>query len=606
MAYLDENGLEYVLDKLSTEFDKKSNTGHTHDDRYYTESEIDSKLDEKASELQAGIDSAISIANIQADWNQNDETAVDYVKNRPFYSIAEEVELLPETTVTFVERYGEEYLPLELVFEEGKQYSVCWNGNEYEVVGVNFNDLILIGNLDFIGFEDTGEPFLIGPALDSDGIMIMSAYAGDFSISISAINESVKTIDQKFLPDIDISTGMIVFVEHDKADKTYEEILSAIASGENVYLYYCGEIMYPSYSTELREIISGISPLIAVSVDIEFVSLKGYCTISITQDNVVIISDEYDPYAHESYVDGALSNKADTDHSHTLSDISDIDSLKDTYYTEAEIDSKVSALNSSINGKVPTTRTVNGKALSSNITLSASDVGADAAGSASSALASAKTYADSAASSAATTVKNDLLNGAGAAYDTLKELGDLISANDTAIDALETVAAGKADKSHTHSNYASTVTTTGSGNAITAISQSGNTITATKGSTFSVDGHKHSAADITSGTLTVGRGGTGVTSNPSMLVNLGSTSAASVFAASPRPGITGTLPIANGGTGATSADVARTNLSVYSIADINALLSNYVQAILLSDDGNGNVIIGATSSAAASAEEASF
>lgn len=73
-------------------------------------------------------------------------------------------------------------------------------------------------------------------------------------------------------------------------------------------------------------------------------------------------------------------------------------------------------------------------------------------------------------------------------------------------------------------------------------------------------GHKHAADDITSGTLAVARGGTGVTSNPSMLTNLGSTSAASVFAASPRPGITGTLPIANGGTGATTATAALTAL----------------------------------------------
>lgn len=64
--------------------------------------------------------------------------------------------------------------------------------------------------------------------------------------------------------------------------------------------------------------------------------------------------------------------------------------------------------------------------------------------------------------------------------------------------------------------------------------------------------HNHAAGDITSGTLAVGRGGTGVTSNPSMLTNLGSTTAASVFAASPRPGVTGTLPVANGGTGATT------------------------------------------------------
>lgn len=61
-------------------------------------------------------------------------------------------------------------------------------------------------------------------------------------------------------------------------------------------------------------------------------------------------------------------------------------------------------------------------------------------------LATAKTYAEEQASAAATAVKNELLNGAGAAYDTLKELGDLIVANDSAIDALETVASGKQDK----------------------------------------------------------------------------------------------------------------------------------------------------------------
>lgn len=73
-------------------------------------------------------------------------------------------------------------------------------------------------------------------------------------------------------------------------------------------------------------------------------------------------------------------------------------------------------------------------------------------------------------------------------------------------------------------------------------------------------GHKHDAGDITSGTLAIARGGTGVTSNPSMLTNLGTTAAASVFADSPRPGVTGTLPIANGGTGATTASAALTNL----------------------------------------------
>lgn len=53
------------------------------------------------------------------------------------------------------------------------------------------------------------------------------------------------------------------------------------------------------------------------------------------------------------------------------------------------------------------------------------------------------TYADNVATAAAQQVKSDLLNGAGAAYDTLKELGGLIDENKDAIDALEEIAASK-------------------------------------------------------------------------------------------------------------------------------------------------------------------
>ena len=51
----------------------------------------------------------------------------------------------------------------------------------------------------------------------------------------------------------------------------------------------------------------------------------------------------------------------------------------------------------------------------------------------------------------------------------------------------------------------------------------------------------------------VSKGGTGMTSNPSMLTNLGSASAAGVFQSAPRPGVTGTLPVSRGGTGVTTS-----------------------------------------------------
>lgn len=83
---------------------------------------------------------------------------------------------------------------------------------------------------------------------------------------------------------------------------------------------------------------------------------------------------------------------------------------------------------------------------------------------------------------------------------------------------------------------------------------------------YAASSHNHSASNITSGTLGTARGGTGITSNPSMLINLASTSAASVFATSPRPGVTGTLPLGNGGTGGTTALTARSSLGAVNVS----------------------------------------
>ena len=87
----------------------------------------------------------------------------------------------------------------------------------------------------------------------------------------------------------------------------------------------------------------------------------------------------------------------------------------------------------------------------------------------------------------------------------------------------------------------------------------------------SLANHNHAASNITSGTLGTARGGTGITSNPSMLVNLASTTAASVFATSPRPGVTGVLPIANGGTGTTSTSGILSALGLSSVPKMGVI-----------------------------------
>lgn len=81
------------------------------------------------------------------------------------------------------------------------------------------------------------------------------------------------------------------------------------------------------------------------------------------------------------------------------------------------------------------------------------------------------------------------------------------------------------------------------------------------------------------GTLPIAQGGTGLTTNPSMIVDLNSSNAADVFAATPQPGVSGTLGLTNGGTGATTAADARTNLDVYSKTEIDNLETSIDQKI---------------------------
>ena len=79
----------------------------------------------------------------------------------------------------------------------------------------------------------------------------------------------------------------------------------------------------------------------------------------------------------------------------------------------------------------------------------------------------AHSYADSAANNAATKVKNELLNGAGDAYDTLRELGDLIEENKDAFEVVTDLVNNKADQNDVSNAFKKTVSTTAGGQFLT-------------------------------------------------------------------------------------------------------------------------------------------
>lgn len=142
---------------------------------------------------------------VQSDWNQNDPTAKDYVKNRPFYTgDSVEAVLVEERTVPFAEKgdlYGVEF-PSTFEATVGENYKISWDGTVYECTCVDFNGSNIIGNISIAGFgSDTGEPFVM-QVVNGDGIIIVTAdTSASHTFSISRLVTEVVKIDEKYLPD---------------------------------------------------------------------------------------------------------------------------------------------------------------------------------------------------------------------------------------------------------------------------------------------------------------------------------------------------------------------------------------------------------------------
>ncbi len=142
------------------------------------------------------------------DWNQNDETASDYIKNRPFYTgDSVQTVLVEESTVSFTNPsaniyYGAISTTIELA--AGETYEVSWDGAVYECVCITANGYPIIGNLSIIGVgADTGEPFVITPLADDRGTEIYTldtSASHAISISTFASAEVVK-IPDKYISD---------------------------------------------------------------------------------------------------------------------------------------------------------------------------------------------------------------------------------------------------------------------------------------------------------------------------------------------------------------------------------------------------------------------
>ena len=154
----------------------------------------------------------------QSDWNQNDETATDYIKNRTHYVTgAQEIETVFENNSLPFEWYVDDIYGYANTVEfpeyirEIYTFKIIWDGVEYTCDRISFGSnyyimmpTLILGNMAIEDGEygvDSGEPFCISVDEGTGYMKISTNQAGTtHSLKIVAIYENLKQLSEKFIP----------------------------------------------------------------------------------------------------------------------------------------------------------------------------------------------------------------------------------------------------------------------------------------------------------------------------------------------------------------------------------------------------------------------
>lgn len=106
---------------------------------------------------------------VQSDWNQTDDTAADFIKNKPFYET--ETVILEEQELIVDEAEGACFAELSAPIKKNDHISIVYNGNVYDFYVFLAEGVPYFGNPAILGGdEDTGIPFA---GAYMDGMLIL-------------------------------------------------------------------------------------------------------------------------------------------------------------------------------------------------------------------------------------------------------------------------------------------------------------------------------------------------------------------------------------------------------------------------------------------------
>ena len=152
--------------------------------------------------------------SVQVDWEQNDSTAQDYIKNRPFYSYFPPIISPVNTSIeskTFqgLALYGATLNNVPALTAE--YYVVYWNDTGWRCrLTTSGEGIIYLGTYSILRGEagENGEPPFCGVySANSNSITLYTLEEGGFPVGLLEGEEVVKKIEDKYLPETALSGG---------------------------------------------------------------------------------------------------------------------------------------------------------------------------------------------------------------------------------------------------------------------------------------------------------------------------------------------------------------------------------------------------------------
>lgn len=221
--------------------------------------------------------------SVQPDWNQTDETAADFIKNKPFGDML--VEVMPETEVVGEDDGGGGFmttLDSDLLQPTIKSMSIVYDGTKYicdrQTIGAY---AFLYGNSAAMGGVDTGEPFSIAFVI-SEGIWVI------------------------LLPDAEPHNISIASIETQQLESRYYNRHNSFYVYSDEYLYVDAEITTKATANDIR-VAARSGPIVVYaghSGDVIFAYTATYVGLDFGDYAVVGVSgfneDDKEPY-HRMY-----------------------------------------------------------------------------------------------------------------------------------------------------------------------------------------------------------------------------------------------------------------------------------------------------------------